>query len=95
MQFSLLSFYRLLPMPAFLTYLGVYYVVFLPLMLGFLLGPLGTLFAPTLLFFFSTLVGVLGLFLGGLEARTDFRSLLAFSTLLNLSLILIYTGAHL
>jgi hypothetical protein len=88
-QFFALSFYQLLPLPALLVYLVVYYGPFFVSFMGLLVGGLGLMLAPWVLLLACSLLLAALLVLSSLPTQTGLATLLASSTVVNLMLLLL------
>jgi len=88
-QFFLFSFYRLLPLSAFLYYLTAYYSTLLIVLVRVLTTPLASLLGGWGFGVLATLPLALVTLVGGLGGFVDVRITLAFSTLLNLTFLLL------
>ncbi len=91
-QFFLFSFYRLLPISSFLIYVISYYLGLMLVMFIVVLPALSTLLSGFVFLLVSSLTLLIALLIGGLSTSTDLRTTLAFSTLLNLSFLILIIG---
>jgi len=88
-QFFLLSFYRRLAFSALSMYICFYYIFLVPTVI-FMFGPgLSALLPNWFLVLVSALLVNIGLLGGSLTSSVDIRSTLAFSTIVNLSILLL------
>ena len=89
---ALLTFYRRLRLEALVLYLGSYYCLFVPVFLFFFYTYVICLVGPVWVFFLGTLLALAATLGQGAAGGVDVRVTFAYSTAINLSLLVLVVG---